>query len=84
MRNEDSKRKYDPMAPENLPKGMRLTSVKATSQLDQNYVAEIVKKLKEISSFDVEVLRIETAEGVDQNLTLSLILEVSSKGEDGV
>ena len=47
MKNGDG-RPYDPMAPENLPKGMKLPKQKRISQADRNYVSEIVGKLKEI------------------------------------
>ena len=80
MKNGDG-RPYDPMAPENLPKGMKLPKQKRISQVDRNYVSEIVGKLKEIEGLSIEILRMETIEDVEQAPIVSLVLEV--RPEDG-
>lgn len=80
MKNGDG-RPYDPMAPKNLPKGMKLPKQKRISQVDRNYVSEIVGKLKEIEGLSIEILRMETIEDVEQAPIVSLVLEV--RPEDG-
>ena len=86
MKN-DYGRPYDPMAPKNLPKGMKLPQgmklpkQKRISQVDRNYVSEIVGKLKEIEGLSIEILRMEAIEDVEQAPIVSLVLEV--RPEDG-
>ena len=78
----DDEKRYDPMAPENLPKGMKLPQQGRVSQVDRNYVSDIVNKIKEIDDLDIEVLRLDTSEDSEQNPLVTLVLEVKPKGGD--
>jgi len=72
----------DPMAPENLPKGMVIKppEVKSLSQDERNYSGEILKALKSISGIEVEVVKLEVIEEKGEDPLVTVIMEVRKKG----
>ena len=75
----------NPMAPENLPKGMKMKhpcmDYQELSQVDKNYSGMILGALQSIEEFKVNVLRMEVIEEKDMRPTITLIVEVE-KGEE--
>ena len=84
MRKDDRDPRTDPFAPENLPKGMKLKQPMRLSQADRNYVADVVKALKSVEDLEIDVLKLDVSEDVEQNSMMSLLLEIKPKGGDAV
>jgi len=83
-RQYDTPPEHDPWAPDNLPKGMKVPTPesKSVSLSDENYSKKIIDAIKNIDGLDIEVRRLEVAEGEDTGSMVSLVLTVRRGNDD--
>lgn len=75
----------DPMAPENLPKGMKVDTVMqepTLSHSQQNYSGEILKALASIDGLEIDVVKMEVLEEKLMDPIVTLVMEVRRKGDE--
>lgn len=75
----------DPMAPENLPKGMKIEAPaekKRLSQIDENYSGAVLKALASIEGLEVEVMKMDVVEEKGEDPMMTLVMEVRRKGDE--
>lgn len=78
----------DPMAPENLPKGMKIEAPaekkkkKKLSQIDENYSGAVLKALASIEGLEVEVMKMDVVEEKGEDPMMTLVMEVRRKGDE--